>query len=487
MGLSCFYVGTQTGHTYPDVRISCAILTTMIVLSGLLCPTILYSQQDVTSNQERALSGYTTTKEKPLSDFFDVRFGTIPDPFTDKPAKVIELNHDDNGRQKVIVCSDFYSLSFKSSGIQWRKLGGGDLYHLYKLGDDLGNGRVTDDCITHYTGIHGVIVQDRDINVDLDGGSIFNSDVNDVAFTGSTKGDPRAARTTKMLSITPSSSGRFVLTETLDSNAPEITQLVVREGESSSYYLRLSTEPTNSLGALVVGIGVDAPVTISATAGELPEDGFIAITFCSATLYAAFPALCHLKWDAPLQITITPSEDFTGDFEIFHLPTILGGMGIYSEATLTLPVTVVPRPVVELAVFRNPVPEGSAFTITLVLSEEQTAPTMIPLAFANIDAEDGDYEVLESLTIPANAIVKTQELSANDDSDKDDEVFTIALDPDSDDWPPGLDAGNPSPIEVTIEDDDKLPTTVDLAASPNPVEEGEIVTITRSPRQRLRR
>ncbi len=186
-------------------------------------------------------------------------------------------------------------------------------------------------------------------------------------------------------------------------------------------------------------------------------------------------------WNVPQEVTVAHADnsiiETSGELAV---AVVAGGGGVLDNRSIVLNFEDNDRQPIELYVFKNPVDEGDAFTIQVLFAdlEVRTTDTMIPLAFANIDAEDGDYQILSSLTIPANATVKTQELSANEDSDKDDEVFTVALDTDHPDWPPELDAVNPSPVEITIEDDDKLPTTVALAASPNPVEEGEIVTIT---------
>ncbi len=187
-------------------------------------------------------------------------------------------------------------------------------------------------------------------------------------------------------------------------------------------------------------------------------------------------------WNVPQEVTVAHADNSTietsGWIYVDMVPRG-GGVRVTEEDYVVLNFEDNDRQPIELYVFKNPVDEGDAFTIQVLFAdlEVRTTDTMIPLAFANIDAEDGDYQILSSLTIPANATVKTQELSANEDSDKDDEVFTVALDTDHPDWPPELDAVNPSPIEVTIEDDDKL-LTVDITGVPSPINSTDAFTAT---------
>ncbi len=132
---------------------------------------------------------------------------------------------------------------------------------------------------------------------------------------------------------------------------------------------------------------------------------------------------------------------------------------------------------VDLAASPNPVEEGEIVTITATLSEAASAEVTIPVTITDGTAEPGDYAPSgsSSITISNGALSGTLAIQTNeDDAERDDDTFTVSLGT----LPSGLAPGSPSSVEITIEDDDKLPTTVDLAASPNPVEEGEIVTIT---------
>ena len=111
-------------------------------------------------------------------------------------------------------------------------------------------------------------------------------------------------------------------------------------------------------------------------------------------------------------------------------------------------------PTVSLSVDPNPaVTEGSPVTVTATLSETQSSATVIPLMLTKGSAEDGDYGTLASITIAANVLSGTGEITAAQDADTDDETFTVALGT----LPSGIAQGSPASIEVTIVDDDKAP------------------------------
>ena len=128
-------------------------------------------------------------------------------------------------------------------------------------------------------------------------------------------------------------------------------------------------------------------------------------------------------------------------------------------------------PTISLSVSPNPVAEGSPVTVTATLSQAQSSATVIPLTLTKGSAEDGDYGTLASITIAANALSGTGQITTAQDTDTDDETFTVALGA----LPSGFAQGSPASIEVTILDDD---ASVSLSASPSPVTEGSPVTVT---------
>ena len=68
-------------------------------------------------------------------------------------------------------------------------------------------------------------------------------------------------------------------------------------------------------------------------------------------------------------------------------------------------------PSVSLSVSPNPVPEGSPVTVTATLSQTQSTSTVIPLTLTNGSAEGGDYGSLASITIAANALSNTGQIT----------------------------------------------------------------------------
>ncbi|MDE2828439.1 MAG: hypothetical protein OXL40_14250 [Bacteroidota bacterium] len=169
-------------------------------------------------------------------------------------------------------------------------------------------------------------------------------------------------------------------------------------------------------------------------------------------------------------------ETFTVAFGTLP-PGVLGGDPSSVEITIedndasTLEVTLSASP--------NPVDEGAAVTITATLSEDPTTDVVIPLTFSPGTAEASDYGGLTtgSITIlgTGNENSGTLDIATfEDDSEYDDETFTVALGT----LPPGVLAGDPSSVEITIEDNDAATLEVALSASPNPVDEGAAVTIT---------
>ena len=133
-------------------------------------------------------------------------------------------------------------------------------------------------------------------------------------------------------------------------------------------------------------------------------------------------------------------------------------------------------PRVSLSVSPNPVEEGQSVTVTARLSEALSNSVTIPLALASGTAESGDFGALASITISGGQTTGTGTIATTDDADNDHETFTVALGG----LPPEVTAGDPSSIEVTIRDDDGQPLLprASLSVSPNPVAEGQSVTVT---------
>ena len=109
------------------------------------------------------------------------------------------------------------------------------------------------------------------------------------------------------------------------------------------------------------------------------------------------------------------------------------------------------------------------------MSEALASDVTIPMALTADTAETGDYGLLASITIPGGTTSGTGTVTTAQDTDTDDERFTVALGS----LPAPVRAGSPSSVAVTITDDDEPPPpAVTLSVAPNPVMEGTPVMVT---------
>lgn len=136
-------------------------------------------------------------------------------------------------------------------------------------------------------------------------------------------------------------------------------------------------------------------------------------------------------------------------------------------------------PMVTIQAVPATVREGSAVTVTVVLSAPRTAQTVIPITLTRDTSEEADHGVLASITIPANVRSGSSAISTAQDTDTDDEQFTLALGT----VPATVQAGTPSSVTVTIEDDDAPPplnpvVTYNEAARDRTIEHGDTITAT---------
>ena len=115
-------------------------------------------------------------------------------------------------------------------------------------------------------------------------------------------------------------------------------------------------------------------------------------------------------------------------------------------------------PTVSLSASPNPVAEGSTVTVTATLSATLSASVTIPLTLTDDSAEPADRGTLDSISVVSNATTGTGTIATYQDSDTDDERFTVALDVGN--LPSSVAAGTPSSVQVRIWDDDAVfPTT----------------------------
>ena len=191
----------------------------------------------------------------------------------------------------------------------------------------------------------------------------------------------------------------------------------------------------------------------------------------------------------PNPITI-PANSLTGTGTIATIPdniaeqdetfTVeLGGLpsAVIAGSPSSVPVIIRERPQVTLSAFPNPVEEGNPVTITASLSRALPNAVTVSLTVTPITAGGDDYGTLipNPITIPANSLVGIGTIATiQDELVEEDETFIVAIHENN--LSTTVIVGDPKEVRVTINDDDK--PVITLEASPNPVKEGEGITIT---------
>ncbi len=171
-------------------------------------------------------------------------------------------------------------------------------------------------------------------------------------------------------------------------------------------------------------------------------------------------------------------ERFTVDI-IDELPSGVE-LGSPSSVEITITDDDSPPPVeVTLSAFPNPVEEGNSVTVTATLTRVLETDVEVPLVYNDETThppEPGDYTPLRGVTILRGETQGSGRIQTLTDADMDDETFIVALG----DLPPALLVpGRESSQSVTIRDiTSPTAVTVDLSASPNPVDEGGKITVT---------
>ena len=120
-------------------------------------------------------------------------------------------------------------------------------------------------------------------------------------------------------------------------------------------------------------------------------------------------------------------------------------------------------PTVSLSVSPNPVTEGSDATVEVTLSTTLAADVTIPLTYTNDQTnppDQGDYTAPANLTVTAGNTSASGTISAAQDTDAEDEAFSVALGT----LPNTVVAGSASSVDFKILDDDKPPLVPDTLA-----------------------
>ena len=108
------------------------------------------------------------------------------------------------------------------------------------------------------------------------------------------------------------------------------------------------------------------------------------------------------------------------------------------------------KPTVTLAAAPNPVAEGSSVTVTATLSRALASNLSVPITVTRGSAEAADIGTLTSITINSGSTSGTGTITTAQDTDSDDETFTVALGS----LPSSVVAGAPSSVLVTVTDDE---------------------------------
>ena len=176
--------------------------------------------------------------------------------------------------------------------------------------------------------------------------------------------------------------------------------------------------------------------------------------------------------------TITTTRDEDADEETFtvRLGTLPRGVRAGSPSSVEIVIEDADAPDVWLEVESNAVPEGDPVTVTAMLTEALDRIVTIPVEVEDGTSESGDHGSLPSIRIASGETEGTGRITTARDADGEDETFTVSL---GADLPPGVNAGHPTSVEVVIVDEGvPAAAEVSLHAEPDPVPEGDPVTVT---------
>ena len=130
----------------------------------------------------------------------------------------------------------------------------------------------------------------------------------------------------------------------------------------------------------------------------------------------------------------------------------------------------IPTPTVQFSSSSYSVDEGSSTTVTVRLSQALSTSVAIPISVTRGTAESGDYTVglnNGSITFSSGVTQKTFTVTANHESDCDDETVKFAFGA----LPAGVGKGSPSKATLWIDDDETCPTLTPTV-TPLPVPTG---------------
>ena len=226
------------------------------------------------------------------------------------------------------------------------------------------------------------------------------------------------------------------------------TSLTVAEGGTNTYTVKLNSRPSADVTVTPASSAV-AKATVSG-----------ALTFTPS------------EWNTPKTVTVTGVEDADAANDratIRHTASSsdsgYGGRLAIDRVAVTVNDD---DTTVSLSATPNPVTEGSTVTVTARLAAALSSDVEIPVALTADTAETDDYGPLSSITISRGTTTGTGTITTAQDTDTDDERFTVALGT----LPNGVAAGSPNSVRITISDDDSSTTPTTNAADPPSTDAG---------------
>ncbi len=228
------------------------------------------------------------------------------------------------------------------------------------------------------------------------------------------------------------------------------SSLTVPEGESRTYTVMLSSQPTG-------------PVTVSPSVAGSPD----------VTVSPSVLSFTAQNWATAQTVTVSAAQDTDAADDAATVSHTVSGGGYGSETVPDVAVTVEDDDElgVEVSASALTVPEGASRTYTVVLSSQPTGPvTVSPSAAGSADVTVSPSVL--SFTAQNWATAQTVTVSAGQDADAANDAATVSHAVSGG----GYGSATASDVTVTVEDDDEL--GVEVSASALTVPEGASRTYT---------
>ena len=240
-----------------------------------------------------------------------------------------------------------------------------------------------------------------------------------------------------------------------------------------------------SLAASPGTVDEGSDVTVTATlSGTLTTDVTIPLTLTAGSAeggdYGSLASITISRGQRSGTGTITTAQDADAQDETFtvalgSLPhPVLPGSPNSVEITIDDDEVAVVPPTVSLSVDSDRVNEGSPVTVTVTLSATLANDVTIPMVVSLGSAEQGDVGSLASITVTRGERTGTGTITTAQDPDSDNETFSVLL---GSVLPATVRRGSPATVQITIVDDEGVPT-VNLSVPGPRVNEGSSVTVT---------